>query len=311
MSAHTPNTSHTETATDEHTNALKNRDTLAFWLLILPAVILFSIMMAWPLINMFRVSLLDWRGIVKESTFTGFSNYVRMVKSSHFHDALRNTIIHIGLAMPLTIFPAFMLGYFLSKRRPGYRVLRTLFFTPSMLSTPALAMVFLGVYLPDGIINYSLQLIGLDNLTRIWLSNPNTSLGAIIAVDLWGGIGFYSVLFFTAISTIPQALFDAARIDGATDWTIMWRVVYPMTLDFVGVCMILHFTYLLLGSAGVVLLLTRGGPGTSSLTLGYYLYEQAFKVRMIGYSQAIGVFIFLIGLIGMIVIRNRTNRSYQ
>jgi multiple sugar transport system permease protein len=75
--------------------------------------------------------------------------------------------------------------------------------------------------------------------------------------------------------------------------------------------MILHFTYLLLGSAGVVLLLTRGGPGTSSLTLGYYLYEQAFKVRMIGYSQAIGVFIFLIGLIGMIVIRNRTNRSYQ
>jgi multiple sugar transport system permease protein len=172
-------------------------------------------------------------------------------------------------------------------------------------------MVFLGVYLPDGIINYSLQLIRLDNLTRIWLSNPNTSLGAIIAVDLWGGIGFYSVLFFTAISTIPQALFDAARIDGATDWTIMWRVVYPMTLDFVGVCMILHFTYLLLGSAGVVLLLTRGGPGTSSLTLGYYLYEQAFKVRMIGYSQAIGVFIFLIGLIGMIVIRNRTNRSYQ
>lgn len=289
---------------------LVNRNTVVFWLLTLPAFLLFSVMMAWPLINMFRVSTLDWRGIVKPSTFNGLDNYIRMFNSSRFHDASINTMVHIGIALPGTILLAFMLANFLNKRLPGYRVLRTLYFTPSMLAAPALAMMFLGLYLPEGIINHFLTAVGLEDFTRIWLANPNTSLGAIIAIDLWAGIGFYTVLFFTAISSLPKDLYEAARIDGANEWTIMWRVVFPVLLDFIGVVTILHFTYLLLGSAQNVLLLTGGGPGTSSLTLGYYLYEQAFEVKLLGYSQAIGVFIFFIGLMGMLLIRRFTSRSY-
>lgn len=288
-----------------------NRETIAFWLLTLPALILFSAMMAWPLINMFRVSMLDWRGIVKPSTFNGLDNYVRMFTNDRFYDALTNTAIHIGIALPGTILIAFMLGNFLNKRLPGYRILRTIYFTPSMLAAPALAMMFLGLYLPDGIINYFLTAAGLENWTRIWLADPDTSLAAIIAIDLWAGIGFYTVLFFTAISAIPNELYEAARIDGASEWVITWRVVFPVIINFVGVVAILHFTYLLLGSAQNVLLLTGGGPGTSSLTLGYYLYEQAFEVKLLGYSQAIGVFIFVIGLLGMVVIRRLTDRNYQ
>ncbi len=283
---------------------------LVFWGLVGPAFILFALLMLWPLINMFYVSTLDWRGIVKPSTFVGLKNYARLFGKRQFYDALRNTGIHILFALPGVVFPGFMLGYFLSQRRPGYRILRTIYFSPVMLSVPAAAMLFLGVYLPDGILNTMLRSVGLESWTRIWLADMSTSLGAIIAIDFWGGIGFYAVLFFAVLSNVPIELYEAARLDGAGYWTMMWRIAFPITLDFFGIAMVLHFTWLLLGAAQNVLLLTGGGPGTSSLTLGFYLYEQAFQTRMLGYSQAIGVFIFFIGLVGMFVIRRLTYRNY-
>ena len=286
------------------------RNHLSFWISVAPAILLFSIIMVWPLLNMFLVSTLDWRGLAKPSTFVGLDNYIRMFEQEKFFTALRNTAIHIGIGLPFTILPAFMLGFFLNKRMPGYRVLRTIYFTPSMLSGPALAMLFLGLYLPDGIINHTLRALNLDNLTRVWLADSQTSLGAIIITDLWAGIGFYAVLFFVAISGIPVELFEAARMDGASEWGIMWKIAFPYIIDFVGVSSMLHFMYLLLGSAQIVLLLTGGGPGTSSLTLGYYLYQQAFQVRLLGYSQAIGVFIFFTGLFGMFLIRQVTTQEY-
>lgn len=284
---------------------------LVFWVLVGPAFILFAVLMLWPLINMFYVSTLDWRGIVKPSTFAGLKNYARLFGRRQFYDALKNTGIHILFALPGVVFPGFMLGYFLSQRRPGYRILRTIYFSPVILSRPAAAMLFLGIYLPDGILNTMLRSVGLESWTRIWLADMSTSLGAIIAIDFWGGIGFYAVLFFAVLSNVPHELYEAARLDGAGYWTMMWRIAFPVSLDFFGIAMVLHFTWLLLGAAQNVLLLTEGGPGTSSLTLGFYLYEQAFQTRMLGYSQAIGVFIFFIGIVGMFVIRRLTYRNYN
>ncbi len=284
---------------------------LAFWLLVLPALLLFAVMMLWPLVNMFYVSTLDWRGLIKPSSFDGVGNYYRLFTRPQFYTALQNTSIHILVALPGTIIPAFILGFFLSLRRPGYRIFRTIYFTPVMFAVPALTLLFLGLYLPDGIINFFLRAMGLESLTRVWLANPSTSLGAIIAIDLWAGIGFYSVLFFTRLSIVSPDLYEAAKLDGAGYWNIMWKIAFPLTLDFFGIAMMLHLMHLLLGSAQNVLLLTKGGPGTSSLTLGYYLFQQAFEVKLLGYSQAIGVIIFTFGLLGMLIIRQITRRDYE
>jgi multiple sugar transport system permease protein len=203
-----------------------------------------------------------------------------------------------------------MLGFFLSLRKPGYRLFRTVFFSPAMISVAALAMIFMGIYLPDGILNKLLESIGLDSFTRIWLANPSTALGAVIAMDIWGGIGFYGVLFFAALANTPEELYEAARIDGASYWDMMWRIAFPLTIDFFGVAVTLQFLWILSGAAQNVLLLTKGGPGTATLTLGYYLYEQAFLTQHMGYSQAIGVVIFVIGLAGILIIRRITSRLY-
>lgn len=280
-------------------------------MLVGPALLLFATLMLYPLVNMFWVSLLDWRGIVKPSTFTGLDNYTKMFGDDKFYAALKNTIIHLAISMPGVIVPSFVLGYFLSQRRLGYRPLRTIFFMPAMLAVPAIAMLFLGLYLPDGIVNTVLRFVGLDSLTRVWLANVDTSLGAVIVIDLWAGIGFYTVLFFAAHSTVPQSVYEAATLDGAGHWTMQRRIALPLLMDFVGVMMMLHLTWILLGSAQNVLLLTKGGPGSSSLTLGYFLYDRAFNARLLGYSQAIGTFVFAVGLAGMWIIRRLTRRDYQ
>lgn len=292
-------------------NRTRFKQWLTFGVLVAPALTLFAVMMLWPLANMFRVSLLDWQGIIKPSTYAGLDNFTRMFTTDiHFKAAVSNTLRVMAIALPATIIPAYMLGFFLSLRPRGHRLFRTIFFSPAMLSAPGIAMVFLGTYLPDGIINHLLREVGLDALTRVWLADKSTSLGAVAAVEVWGGIGFYSVLFYASLSNISSDLYEAARIDGASTWKIMWQIAFPIARDFVGIATMLHFMWLLLGSAQTVLLLTKGGPGDSSLTLAYYLYKQAFQVRNLGYSQAIGVFIFFVGLTGMLVIRQATRRRY-
>lgn len=267
--------------------------------------------MLWPLANMFYISMVHWDGLLSPQNFIGLQNYTLIIHDQHFYHAVQNTGIHLLVGLPATLFPAFMLGFFLSQRQPGYRILRTIFFTPAMLSVAAATLMFLGIYLPDGILNTMLEWLGFSNLTRVWLGNTSTVLGAIIAIDVWSGIGFYSVMFFAVLSNLPPELYEAARLDGANLWNIMWRVAFPLTLDFFGVAAMLHFLWILLGSAQNVLLLTKGGPGDYSLTLGYYLYDQAFVTRRLGYSQAIAVIAFVMGLLGILAIRSATRRNYE
>jgi len=290
---------------------MAKRKQIDFMLLVAPAFSCFALLMLYPLVRMFYVSMFRWHGIVKPKTYIGFGNYTRMFNDPRFIVSLKNTFLQLFITLPVVIPVAFMLGFFLSHRPRGHRILRTVFFSPVMLSVVGLSMMFSGLYLPDGIINVTLRSLGFESLTQVWLANLSTARFAVFAVEFWSGIGFFSVLFFAALSNLPSELFEAARIDGANYWVQMWSIAFPLVLDFVGVALILEFTWIILGFGMVVLLLTRGGPGTTTMTLGYLLYEQAFRVKYLGYSQAIGVFIFIFGILGTLLIRITTRRDYQ
>lgn len=280
-----------------------------FLWLVAPALIWFTLLMIWPLINMFYISTLKWDGLTKPSRFIGLANYVSMLKDERLLHSIINTGIHLLITVPIVIFPAFMLGFFLSQKGRGYRFFRIIFFSPALISLAALAMLFTGVYLPDGILNAILRYVGLASLTRVWLADMSTALGAVIAPDLWAGIGFWSVLFFAALSNIPNDIYEAARIDGAKPWTIMWRMAFPLTMDFFGVAIMLQFLWTI-QAAQLVLLLTKGGPGDSSLLLPFHMYYLAFMAKHLGDSQAVAVVIFVIGIIGIVIIRRIFRRSY-
>ncbi len=290
-----------------HRQAARSQQ-ITFLLLVAPALLWFLAFMLWPLLNMFYISTTRWDGLALPQKFIFLDNFVRLVHDPNIAIALRNTGIHLLVGIPGVLPFAFMLGFFLSLRKPGYRVLRTIFFSPSMISVAALAMIFLGLYRPDGMLNSFLNTVGLSSLARVWLGNKSTALGALIAIDIWSGIGFYSVLFFAALTNIPEELYEAAMLDGAEYWTIMWRIAFPLTLDFFGVVVILQFLYILSGAAQNVILLTGGGPGTATLTLGYYLYDEAFLVQRLGYSQAIAVMLFFIGVAVILLIRRISSR---
>jgi multiple sugar transport system permease protein len=292
----------------EYHKRIARRRRVTFILLVAPALLWFLVFMLWPLLNMFYISTTHWDGLGLPQKFILFDNFTRFFSDPKIGIALRNTGIHLVAGIAGVVPFAFMLGFFLSLRKPGFRLLRTLFFSPSMISVAALAMIFLGLYRPDGMLDSFLSTVGLSSLSRVWLANQSTALGAIIAIDIWSGIGFYAVLFFAALSNIPEELYEAARLDGAGYWTIMWWIAFPLMLDFFGVVIILQFLYILSGAAQNVILLTQGGPGTATLTLGYYLYNQAFMTHSLGYSQAIAVLIFFVGIAMILLIRRITSR---
>lgn len=176
-------------------------------------------------------------------------------------------------------------------------------FTPALISASAKAMIFYGVFSPNGMINHLLDGLGLGGLQHAWLAEPSTALACIIAIDIWSGIGYTAILYAARLTAIPAEVYEAAELDGAGHWRRMWRITFPMVRDYVGVTVMLQVLWTLFTSAQNVLLLTQGGPGNSSTTLSYLVYEKAFVQSDLGYSQAAGVLLFALGLAAMLTIR--------
>jgi len=269
----------------------------------LPAIVWFLAFTIGPLLAVFYISTLKWSRIIAPSTFVGLDNFSRMFGDPIFWLAMKNSAIQLGVVLPVMLPLSFMLGYYITAKPPGHRALRVLLFTPALVSLAAKAMVFYAVLSPTGLLNAIFNAVGLHDLTTPWLANRHTALGAIIGVDLWSGIGFTAVLFSARLSGINAEIMEAAMLDGARHWNRMWTIAYPMVRDYFGVLLMLQFVWILFGSAGTILLLTNGGPGNATMNLSFLVYDKAFLQGQIGYSQAVGVALFVIGLTGVLLIR--------
>lgn len=278
--------------------------------LAVPAIVWYVMFTIGPLVAMFYVSTLSWRGFLDPATFIGLDNYRAVLTDSVFHQSVRNSIVHVGVLLPLMLPTAFMCGYYVSLKPPGSGLLRTLLFTPALISMAAKSMIFIVILAPTGLLNGTLRTVGLGDLAVPWLANSSTALGVIIAVDLWGGIGFTAILFAARLSAISPDIFEAAVLDGAGHWRRMWSIAYPICRSYFGVLTMLQFIWVLFSSAGLVLLLTQGGPGNSSMTVSFLIYSKAFVQNQIGYSQAVGVLLFAAGIAGMVTIRRIFRQNY-
>ncbi|MYW67762.1 ABC transporter permease subunit [Streptomyces sp. SID8379] len=279
-------------------------------ILALPALVWYLVFMVGPLVAIFVVAALHWPGMLQPVSFAGFDNVRTVFADPVFWDAVQNTAIQLVVAIPVMVICAYMLGYYVAQRPPGHRVIRYLLFIPGLISTPAKAMVFYAALSPDGLLNGGLKAVGLGSMADAWLASPSTALACLIALDVWAGIGFTAVLFAARLGSVPEELGEAAQLDGAGHWRTMWRVHFPVIRDYVGVVTMLQFLWTLFGSAQHVLLLTQGGPGSSSTTLSFLVYQKAFVAADLGYSQTVGVLLFLVGLAGLLAIRRVFRQSY-
>ncbi|MFE4533730.1 carbohydrate ABC transporter permease [Streptomyces scopuliridis] len=279
-------------------------------ILALPALAWYLIFMVGPMAAIFVIAAMNWPGMLQPVSFAGLDNVRTVLGDPVFWQAVRNTAVQLAIALPVMIVCAYMLGYYVAQKPPGHRVIRYLLFVPGLISTPAKAMVFYAALSPDGLLNGALQAVGLGSLTDAWLANSSTALFCLIALDIWAGIGFTAVLFAARLDSVPDELGEAAQLDGAGHWRTMWRIHFPVIKDYMGVVTMLQFLWTLFGSAQQVLLLTQGGPANSSTTLSFLVYQKAFIETDLGYSQAIGVVLFLVGLVGLLSIRRAFRQTY-
>ncbi|WP_346095838.1 sugar ABC transporter permease [Streptomyces olivaceiscleroticus] len=275
-----------------------------------PALLWYAVFMIGPIGAIFVISVLRWPGMLAEIDFAGLDNYRAVLGDSLFWQAARNSAVQLVIAVPSMIVGAFMLGYFISTKPRGYRVLKVIIFTPALISASAKAMIFWGMFAPQGVINKLLGSIGLESLQHAWIADTATAFGCIIAIDIWGGIGYTATLYAARLDALPASVHEAAELDGAGHWRRMWGIAYPMVRDYVGVTVMLQFLWTLFTSAQNVLLLTQGGPGNSSTNLSFLVYQKAFVQSDLGYSQAAGVLLFAIGLVGMLTIRRAFRQPY-
>ena len=287
-----------------------SRGQLALGLLALPALLWFLLFTLGPLCGMFVMSLLSWSRIIAPASFAGPGNFLKLLGDAHFWRAAGTSLIQLGIVLPLMLPSAFLLGYYIAMRPRGHRVLRVLLFTPALLSLAAKSMIFYAILAPTGLLNGMLDALGLESLSMPWLASKATALPVVIAVDLWSGIGFTAVLFSARLGGLPSEIYEAAELDGAGHWQRIWLIAFPMVKDYFGVLTMLQFIWVLFSSAGSILLLTDGGPGDATVNLSFLVYEKAFMQNQIGYSQAVGVVLFAVGLAGVVLIRRVFRQSF-
>ncbi|NUT37149.1 MAG: sugar ABC transporter permease [Hamadaea sp.] len=273
-------------------------------------VIAYCVLVVSPYAQSFYISLTDWNGMSAERRFVGFANYTRLFSDDVFWTSLWHNVIAVVVipvaTLALGLFFATMIRVGRYRARGGTMSVRggafyrVAYFFPHVLSIAVIGVLFSNVYDPtsSGLLNGLLGVAGIDPVN--WLGDTSTAYASILAVIVWLSVGFYVVLFTSAMSSIPADLFEAARLDGANRWQTFRRLTLPLIWDTVqvaGVYLGIHALDMfaivnVMSAAG-----GSGGPDNATQVLGNYLYLTAFQDSEFGYATAIGVALLVLTLV--------------
>jgi ABC-type sugar transport system permease subunit len=272
-----------------------------------PAGLLFVTFFLFPIVNTVYLSLHQWNG-VSDPTFVGPENYIRMVGDPNFTNAVFNTfaLTIVGGAM---LFPvAVAIAWALNHRLHGEQFFRFVVFAPVVLSVPIVALLWKFLYHPTlGLINPSLEAVGLGVLARSWLSDPQTALSAIALTSVWHGIGIWVVLLGAGLERLPREVLESGRVDGAGEFQLFRLITLPLLRDLMRTLLILWFVQSMQAWA-FVFIMTGGGPFGKTDLVSTLLYRTAFLRSQFGYATSMAVALVTLILITTVFL-NRVLRS--
>jgi multiple sugar transport system permease protein len=271
---------------------LKRRNTLLGWSFILPNFIGFALLTLVPVIALFYIAFTDWNAF-GTARLVGLDNFTRLIADHSFRIALFNTAYYSAFHIPLTLGLSLALALLLNRKMRGVAFFRTAAFFPYVTSIVAIAVVWNMLFSPEfGPINQFLTSIGISHPPG-WTTSSTWAMPAVIIVGTWREMGYYMLLFLAGLQTIPPELYEAARVDGANPWQRFLNITIPClrpTTFFITVM-------LTIGSFKVfdlILVMTNGGPGQSTLVLSQYIYQKGFVENKLGYASAVSIVLFLI-----------------
>ncbi len=280
-----------------------------------PALIIYGVFVLFPYINAFYLSLTSWSGTSADRPFVGLANFRDLLTDGRFLSALGTNAKFLVVLPLFTITIALLYASLFTQGGTGifgsgfYRVV---FFFPQVISAVIIGILFQYVYNPRyGILNASLESMGLENLQRTWLGNSDTIFWAIAAVVVWSSIGFYMVIFMSSMQSIPTSFYEAATIDGASRSRQFFDITLPLMWETIRTCLI----YISIAALDmfVIIQVMTGGSQTSAArsveTVAIYMYIEAFAKNRWGSAAAIGVILLILTLIFSVIIMRVTKRE--
>ena len=273
----------------------RNEIAVTPWLFLAPAILFFAVYVILPIFQSINISFYDWDGL-GEARWIGLGNYIELADDGAFEVSLWNNLkwlLFYLLAIPFGLF----IALFLNQTVTGIRIYKSLFFFPFVLSQVVVGLVFSWFYLPnEGLLNGVLGLVGLGPINV--LGDPTLATYGIIAAGLWPQTAYCMILYLTGLNAVDPEQVEAARLDGAKGWKMLWYVIVPQLKP----ATFIAFVVTIIGalrSFDLISIMTNGGPFGQTRVLSFYMFEKAlseYGFRM-GYGASIAVVLFLIMLV--------------
>ncbi|MFW6266181.1 MAG: carbohydrate ABC transporter permease [Halanaerobiales bacterium] len=263
------------------------------WKFLIIPLILYFIWVVIPTIYSLYLSFTEYDGLV-DPEFIGLENYQELFQDSVFYTSLLNNLrwIIVFLVIPVTL--GLFLAIALNKSIKGSKIFKSIIYSPMVLAPVVIGLIWSWIYSPrSGLLNHTLSLIGLGNLVRPWLSDPQVAIYAIIGAGVWRHTGYVMIIYLAGLTSISPELVEAAKIDGAGPWQRFRYVILPLLKPTTTIVLVITMVESL-RAFDFVNIMTDGGPYHSTEVLANFMYKEAFGKYNMGYGASIAVILFLI-----------------
>lgn len=276
-------------------------------LFILPALVIYGLYNVYGIIMTFYFSTLDWPGMgpYQNAASVGLRNYLKLIKDTNFWLALKNNLLLVIVSVVVQLGVGMILALIINSKIKGGKLLRTVYFMPMLLSTVATGILWQLMFHPySGLINNALRAIGWAN-PPAWLALETTVMPALLFVVCWQYTPQYMILLRAGMSGIPEEVYEAATIDGASKWQQFWSMTLPLLSGTLKTSAVLS----IVGSLkyfDLFWVMTGGGPNGHSELMATYMYKTAFSKDQMGYASSVAGMMFIISMVVIFIFMKMT-----
>jgi raffinose/stachyose/melibiose transport system permease protein len=277
------------------TSAWRKRLEIVFF--VTPALALFTLFVVWPIVTAVQLSVFRWKGFGPLVDFVGLRNYLTVLADDVFVNSIVHNLIIVGGSIAVQLPLGLAIALLLNRKMWGQGLLRTIIFVPYVLAEVIAGVVWFQLLQPEyGVIDGLLGAVGLETPEQGWLGDPDLALWTVLVVLTWKYLGLAVILFLAGLQGVPEELYEAAQLDGASWWQVQRKITVPL----LGPTMRTWAFLSMIGALqlfDMVWILTGGGPANSTTTMATYLINQGTRSQNFGIAGAASVILFVIALI--------------
>ena len=279
------------------------------YIYIFPAGLSIVFIYFYSIIYLLRGSFYNYANL--EQKFIGIRNYINLFKDYLFWESLLHNLIIIIVAVPVLIFLSIIFSVFIYEKIKGWKIYRVIIFIPYILSITVVGVVFSYIFTYRGLLNSILETLNMKYFMLDWLGSRNIAIFTVIFVIIWKELGFGVILLYSRLISIPEEIYEAAKIDGVSWYQNLLYITLPQLkkiIEFYATLLVITF---LSWVFNYIYVMTGGGPGTSTNVVEYYIYNRAFRYNNLGFAYSASVILFIITIIFVFIKFNLTSRRKE